>query len=830
MNPDLKSGKQFRAMAYQTAVQTPVLATLAYLCFLFFTVFGGFKIDGIYHLDETAYFWNDLRDIVFSGFANAAFIAAGVINALITFSFCWSKKHSNVIFSLGMKKSDIYFAKLIGGLVPMAVSITLAGITETIACYTNGGLIDARYISLAVLTCLQFFAVYALAYTLSCAVMANTGNVVEGILFTAILSVFTMVLSVFFDAIFWSFTHGAAIEPYSTAATPVWNWDAPFLVFYDYKSEFIENYFSVNSLYNITLNHWSGIISALSYSVIVTALGFLGFRKRRNEICGTWGRAKGLNEIVGAVSGFYAFYFIACIAPYPVHGDGNILTFIYGCIAFLAVYLIFKLVFGYKRKKELRAAFNRFPAYVMGLGAVCLVFTFGLFGYSSEVPDVSKISTVTVSSYSYKYMDDVLNSSSLYALKPMNERQSFIENQIDPILNHYESYAVYSERIPGIHFTADEDIRKVVDLHKKLVSDGKIKNSGADSVGASIRIKYVLDDGAEIIRFYSEATESAYEKLFALNSTEPVKETLKDYLKNEADIDLYRTYFNGEYGVETDMSYYDNYYATEYHDTGIFNGSKASAIVLNDCYLFPTDMSGGYNMGQIDQELFDAICNDILTITPEQYFNHSSADEIGVLSFGLSNSSYISKYDHIGAYSSSITIGMEYVDEKGDIIIEEPENTDTVGTTQTTSWNVNSSDIKAIVLTKDMKNTIAYFEKHGLMKHFEVKRDISDIRSVKVATLGELYGEKNKSNNIPLFYGAYWTGVQMKEWVEEYETSVYGYYEYRFDDINNDITDKAQIQKYLDNSVVFGFCSNKDKIMEITYSDGATATVLVKAD
>ncbi len=101
---------------------------------------------------------------------------------------------------------------------------------------------------------------------------------------------------------------------------------------------------------------------------------------------------------------------------------------------------------------------------------------------------------------------------------------------------------------------------------------------------------------------------------------------------------------------------------------------------------------------------------------------------------------------------------------------------------------------------------------------------------MKIATLGELYGEKNKSNNIPLFYGAYWTGVQMKEWVEEYETNIYGYNEYRFDDINNDITDKVQIQKYLDNSVVFGFCSNKDKIMEITYSDGATATVLVKAD
>jgi hypothetical protein len=825
MNSDFKSGKQFRTMAFRTAAQTPVLAILAYLCFLFFTIFGSYKIDALHHFNETAYFWNDLRDIVFSGLANAAFIAAGVINALITFSFCWSKKHSNVIFSLGVKRSDIYFSRLIGGLVPMAASITLAGITETVVCYTNGGLIDGRYISLAALTCLQFFAVYALAYTLSCAVMSNTGNVVEGILFTAILSVFTMILSVFLDTMFWSFTHGAAIEHTATTPEPVWNWDAPFLVLYDYKNEFIDNYFYVNSLYNITFNHWSGIISALCYSVAVSVLGFLGFRKRRNEICGTWGRAKGLNEIVGAVSGFYGFYFIFCIAFYPVHGDGNLLTFIYGCIAFLAVYLIFKLVFGYKRKKELRAALNRFPAYVMGLGAVCLVFTFGLFGYSSEVPEVSEVSTVTVSSFCYNYMDDGLNSSSHYALKDMNTRQSFIEQQIEPIFSPYERSAIYPGKAPGVHFTTDEDIQKVIDLHKKLVSDGKIKNSGADCVGANIRIKYVLDDGTEIERFYSESTEDVYEKLFALNSTKPVKETLKDYLKSEADVEFYRTYVKDAYSVDTDISYYDNYFATEYHDTGIYNNNKTGAIALRECHLFPTDMSGGYNIGQIDQELFDAICDDIIAITPEQYFNHSSADEIGVLSFGLSNSSYISEYEDIEIFTPSVI-----VDEYGNVISDESEDTDTVGTTQTTSWNINSRDIKAIVLTKDMKNTIAYFEKHGLMKHFEVKRDISDIRSVKVATLGELYGEKNKSNNIPLFYGAYWTGVQMKEWIEEYENSPHGYIEYRFDRIDNDITDRTQIKNLLDRSLVFGFCSNKDKIMEITYSDGAVATVLVKAE
>jgi hypothetical protein len=49
-----------------------------------------------------------------------------------------------------------------------------------------------------------------------------------------------------------------------------------------------------------------------------------------------------------------------------------------------------------------------------------------------------------------------------------------------------------------------------------------------------------------------------------------------------------------------------------------------------------------------------------------------------------------------------------------------------------------------------------------------------------------------------------------------------------FDNVDTVIEDKTEIQKLLDNAVLYGFCTNKNQIMEITYDDGGTATVMIQ--
>ena len=134
----------------------------------------------------------------------------------------------------------------------------------------------------------------------------------------------------------------------------------------------------------------------------------------------------------------------------------------------------------------------------------------------------------------------------------------------------------------------------------------------------------------------------------------------------------------------------------------------------------------------------------------------------------------------------------------------------------TTSWNLNATDTKAIVVTKDMKNTIRYLQDNNLLQYFEKSRTADDISHVKLATMGELYGKKLKHLNIPVFYGAY--SIRQTQAEVHY-----------FEKIEEKTENKAEIQALLDKAVVFGYCSNDSQIMEITYNDGVVATMMIPA-
>lgn len=804
------SHNQFVAMFKQSAKQTMILPILAFLCLLFFSALQwNFEPTYKTFVDKIPYFWDDLRTNGGAvGPANFCFVLAGLINAITLFSFVWSKKHSNVIFSLGMSRKDIYFAKVLGGIVPMTTAILAGAAIEVISCAAADLTIDSRFWAMAALTTMQYIIIYIFAFVFSCAILSNTGNVVEGLVFTAVLSAFSFVFAEFLEGLFWGYTHGAATMTASEVPHPQVNWYMPFWAFYNLDVDgFMTNYFDFpDEVGSLTIYHWSGTIFAAVYAVIVCLLGYLAFRKRRNEISGTWGRAKGLNEIVSAAVGFYAFVLAAFTFFGDEHGNGGITSIVAGLIAFLATSIIFKLIFGNKRKKEFVATLKHFPAYAAGFAVFFVIFSSGLFGYSSQIPDADEIESVKITSPHHIFMEDALSTDSMLALYPQNEvinrahYSSFSEDSL--------SYSYYlNEIFTGIIYSKQEDIARVTDLHKKLIEDGKIKNNAADAVGTYIEITYTLKDGSIVKRYYSEATEQLVWNLILLNDTDSVRYTLKDYLgttTHNSDEYIKHIFNNATPGGEVSTSISTQKYSDLYHDSNFNTMSKVSDFIVNECFLFPKDMSKGYNLGYIDIELYKAIAADMENMGAKQYYAHSAEDEIGVLAFGLSS------------YYAMDTDGYLMHGE----IYNIPE-----GEFGTSSWNLNSWDVKTVVLTKDMTNTIKYLEKHDLMKHFEKHLDVGDIKHVRLATLTDLYGEDKRSSNCPVFYASYWTGEQM-----EIYTSPDNHFNPNrpFDNVDTVIEDKAEIQKFLDNAVLYGFCSNKNQIMEITYNDGATATVMIQ--
>lgn len=813
MNIKNPTRRQFMSMLRQSMLMTSVMAILAFLCFLFFASYNYAVFEPGY-ITNTAHFFDELRYGVCE-FANLAFVGAGVLNAVLCFNFAWSKKQTNVILSLGMRKGDIYFAKILGGIVPMGIALTLAGVVETIANYAGNYIVDNRFFAMAAFTMLQYLVVYVLSFVLSSAVMANTGNLVEGTVFTVIIASFPTMLNGFLSSTFWLFTHGAYLDgDYHNSA--VWNWSKPFEVFESIGAGLMTSYFDMGQTNFPTLTEWSGIMMPAIYAVAAILLGYIGFKKRRNEICGTWGRAKVMNEITGALTGFYAMYVFGYFALTSDHGDAGVLTYLVCCGIFALVYVAFKLIFGYKRKADLKKALNRIPAYAMGLAAVLIVFSLGLFGYSSQVPEASGIQSVTVSSPYYKMLDGSLAGSSEFALKVTAKSLAGFPN-LDGTMYYYVEDAA-----PAITFTDYTDIEKVVEIHESFVRDGKIKNNGAHACASNVTISYTLKNGKTITRFYTESTEGTTLRLLALNDSDRVNNKIGNYLTKTTDFYYMQSNvtMRDEEGY-LDLDKYEELYGdTAYPDTD-YDADRhlydiAAYLTQEPCYLFPTDMSRGYKLGYIDKQLYNAIITDITRMSANKYFNHSAEDEIGILSFGLSNSNY-----------------MLWVEDGESVVVDDAVNPDESvvpnGTIHSTSWNVSSFDIIAIVITKDMKNTVAYLEEHNLLKHLERQLSAKDVRSVKLATMAELCdGNYENADVYPIFYGAYWTGEQMRQWVTSNEKN---HYYYRlFDQIYNEITDRDRIEKLLGEGVVYGYCASDSRVMEITYNDGSVATVMVRAD
>lgn len=824
MNYKNSSRKQFASMFCQAMKLTSIMAVLALLCFIFITALehDTFEPDSF---RRAAHFFDELRWNGIQSMANLAFIGAGLLNAALCFNFAWSKKQSNVVLSLGMQKSDIYFAKILGGIVPMGITFLLAGVIETVSNIVGNYIVDGRFFAMAALVMLQYLAIYILSFVISSAVMANTGNVVEGVIFTVILALFPMMLKGFLANTFWQFTHGAYLIPNNEMHFIQQSWADPFRAFTNAEFEFMQTYFYIDATDLPSFSDWSGIIAAGVYAVVIILLGYLGFKKRRNEICGTWGRAKGMNEIVGAVTGFYAAYFIGIFIFSEGHGDASILTYLTCCGSFVAAYVIFKLIFGYKRKKEFKVAINRVPVYAMGFAAVFMIFGLGLFGYSSKIPEAAEIKSVTVSSPFYKFLDENFSGSSEYALKIS------VKGQYDIMPDLYGKTLVTEGINPTITFSEYTDIEKIINIHESFIRDGKIKNNGAHACASDVMITYTLKNGKEITRYYTEATEGTTLKLLTLNDSSAFNKILFDYLSNGIAFEYEQDYTinkneEGYLEITDDGEYTDPEIYDKIIENFIYHNSHANYLADHPCYIFPTDMSSGYKLGYIEEELYDAIITDLKNISANQYFNHSAEDEIGILSFGLSKSTHmlINSYPYSIGKATAVTGEVLIEDDK---IIEEESSPD--GTFHKTSWNVNSHDIKSVVITKDMKNTIEYLEEHDLMQYFERTLKAENVKSVKLATMGELCkGYYDKTDMFPMFYGGFWTSQQMSEWKKE--NSMHKYYNYLFENIHNEITDRNQIKKLLDEGVVFGYCASDSRVMEITYKDGSAATVMVRAD
>ena len=772
------------------------------------------------------FFWNDVGDSAV--FAEVLIILGGVLAGIILFSFAPSKKQCNVIFSLGMSRRKIFLAKYLGGLLPFCAAVIIAAFFELVAVFGVGYSPNAAIIKIAVYWVVSFIGIYSISFTITSAAIAYTGNIVEGLIFTVIIAMLPMAAGVLFGEMRGFYTVGG-IGVYEGD----WNFFSPYLYMFKFISldaygaqeQYSEGsymllsryliYFTFNEngapFYNLTISDYSGAIMDIIYAAIIFAIAFLAFPKRRNEISGSFGRAKGINEICAALAGIYVMVFgmHSIIRSMFDTQRGSFLTFLCSIGFFIVSYFVFKMIFAHKRKLIIKSTLKRIPCYIVSIAIVTTVFSTGLFGYASRIPNAEDIDSIEFSStisnpYSSVNDSNALHRRPIYGYESMDAYMGY--SSTGGYDRFFDGSGYQNIYYPTYSVDDESMIHRLIEIHRSFVQKGHIKSTASDTCAMNFQIVYTLKNGKTIKRYYSVTTEENAKRIMGLCDTTVAKSGIENFFESKSD------YY---YTSDDFLSEIPNELNTEYY-----------------FYLYSKYLKDSYRCGLITDELKKAVLKDLENQTANDIFFHKPEDELGVISFGIGNNFvddlpdnyYCNEYgDIIDRYTGEIV---------KDKTLQTEQAQASMKLTDLTS-NAMGTEPKSFVITKTMTNTIKYLTDNGYMKYLESKITASDVKSMKLCTKSESVGKTN-ADMLPIFTGGYNSVADIKKFDSEtdyyYGNSPELSSHYIKKNVPNEITNKSTIQKVLDNSFLYGYCGNDYRIAEITFNDGSIATYCITGE
>jgi len=767
------------------------------------------------------FFWNGVYHTSMS-LAEVLIIIGAVLAGIIAFSFAQSKKQCNVIFSLGMIRRKIFLAKYLGGLLPFCIAVIIAAFFELVAVFSVGYTLNVPIIKMALHYVVSFIGIYALSFTITSAAIAYSGNIVEGMIFTVIIAVFPMAAGVLFGEMRGLYTLGG-ISVYEGE----WNFFSPYFHMFRYMNgngyevpdqysgaaeSFIgayQSYFTFNAdgtpFYNLKITDYSGAIMDIIYAAIIFVIAFLAFSKRKNEISGSFGRAKGLNEICAALVGMYVMMYgmFGILDGMFSFEKGNFLTFICSIGFFIVPYFIFKMIFGSKRKMILKSMLKRIPSYIVAIAIFTTIFSSGLFGYASKIPDAEDVESIEFASvisnpYSTVNNRDALHRAPSYGYAEMNSYSGYTRSGGMDLFSYGSGYQ--SSYYPEYSVGDGETIRRLIEIHRSFVQKGNIKNNASDSCAMNFQIIYTLKNGKQIKRYYTKTTEENAKRIMGLSDTIVEKSGISSYFADEVS--------DG--------------------DSELVNAVASELNPYNYFYLYSKRLKESQRCGMITDELKRAVLSDLENQTADDIFFHKPEDELGVISFGMDTT--LSEYFPDNCYTN----------EQGDVVNDETgEIIDYKAlVTKAAKKSLALTDLtasamgyipKSFVITKSMTNTVKYLTDNGYMKYLESKITASDVKSMKLCTKSESINKTN-ADMLPLFSGGYNTVADIKESDRMAEKDPHLANHYIKTNVANEITSKSTIQKVLDNSFLYGYCGNDYRIAEITFNDGSIATYCITGE
>lgn len=737
-------------------------------------------------------------------FYPAMLVIISLLVGVLLFRFVTNKKTVNVYYSLGIKRADLYTARLVAGiimmlaatLIPLAVSLGI-----NLHFFGSSAMLWRTFLFYAVHCTISVLA----GLTIAAAVSSCVGTVIESIGFSAVLAAFPSVVTMCVNASVPAILNGAPSRTYYGI--------------YPIASSFSENYLDMtnSTLFGRAIAHINLLLlnkSAYINSATVGAMtkeaakkwvapsltpyilwaaliaaffvfGLFMFKRRKAEICGFPGRSAVLNFVLCMMASFGA----ASLIIYLASKNPDISTWLLIAILLvisMAVFLVLDILV-HLSFKVLKKDWKIGLVHVGLMAAFLLSLYTGFFGYSSRVPDVQSIESASISA----------PNALMGSYKLGNGLQSGYDSNLYFGEDELKDYYYVGNRSNSIveGFKDKDDINTVREIHKAMIKAGNINEINCDPDDYSKRvtsqkviIKYKLKNGRELVRVYNYVPLTDYPTLYTLEDTKNWNSKIKNELLN----------IDSENVIPI-----------------VFSAQMDNRIAVDE------ELTAG---------LARAIYNDISTLSSDKFLT-SNAKYLGSVAFYVSRNNTQDE-----EYYGSATIVTEPMPEPGieeDLDMSRQDKVNELSAHGESSGHyISLGDYSTVPITSEMTNTISFLKEHGL---YEKLTDESPIVSVRVKDMGHSTDSVNTrygyGYSSPIF-NAFWDNGKSKA-VSKTDSTGYTYQVSNYnsgDFMPNDavtITNKTIVEKLAANAYGYRFDLTGGYLVEFKRENGALTIMYV---
>ena len=727
----------------------------------------------------------------------ALLVVISLLLGVLLFRFVTNKKTVNVYYSLGIKRADLYTARLLAGvfmmlaavLIPLAVSLGL-----NLHYFGSSVMLWRTFLFYAVHSTICVLA----GLTISAAVSSCVGTTVEAIGFSAVLAAFPSVVTMCVNYSVPAILNGAPDITYYDIYPSSSSYGDMHLNMTDStifgriishinllmlnRSSFI-NSSSVEAMTKEAAKKWAApsLTPYILWAVLIATFfvfGLFMFKRRKAEICGFPGRSAVLNFVLCMITSFGA----ASLIIYFIAYTSQISRWIMIALVIVAAFLVFVIldVILHLSFKALKKDWKIGLVHVGLMAAFLLSLYTGFFGYSSRVPDIQDIESVSISapnalmgSYKLGCRLSATYDGSIYYSERYLKDSYYVCNRFNSVLEGFKD---------------KDDINTVREIHKAMIKAGNLSEMNCDpddyskrATSQTVIIKYKLKNGHELIRAYKYVPLANYPTLYTLEDTKNWNSKIKDELLN----------IDSESVIPI-----------------VFSAQMDNRIAVDE------ELTAG---------LARAIYNDISSLSSDKFLS-SNAKYLGSVAFYVNRE----QEEDYSMYKSS-----EYIDATSmtDEIIEE----ETLSRQETVDGFANHKDstgrylalgdYSVVPITEEMTNTISFLKAHGL---YEKLSDESPIVSARIADMGDATDSESvqyhSGYSTPIF-NSFWDDGKAKPYSKKDSMG------YTYDVINytsgdfmpkdsKTVTDKATLEKLAANAYGYRFDLTGGYLVEFKRANG----------